>query len=44
MWLWCVFIDEVIWTAPAMDTDRFHVLVSLLRRLILARAQLSALS
>src|SRR5260370_1071539 len=29
--LWCVFIDQVIWTATAMDTDRFHVLVSFLR-------------
>src|SRR5215467_7855414 len=30
MWLWCVFIHEVIWTATAMDTDRFHGIVSLL--------------
>jgi len=28
--LWRVFIDQVIWTATAMDTDRFHLLVSLL--------------
>jgi len=28
MWLWCVFIHEVIWTATAMDTDRFHFFLS----------------
>src|SRR5947209_2529756 len=28
MWLWRVFIHEVIWTATAMDTDRFHFLLS----------------
>src|SRR5690348_8273350 len=29
-WLWCVFIDEPIWAATAMNTDRFHFVVSLL--------------
>ena len=28
MWLWHVFIHEVIGTATAMDTDRFHFLLS----------------
>src|SRR6266516_3485045 len=30
MGLWRIFVDEVIWTASAMQTDCFHVLVSLL--------------
>src|SRR6266568_9661377 len=30
MGLGCVFVDEVIWTATTMQTDCFHVLVSLL--------------
>src|SRR6266516_4471349 len=30
MGLWRIFVDQVIWTASAMQTDCFHVVVSLL--------------
>src|SRR6266550_2750917 len=30
MWLWCVFIHEVIGTTTVVDTDRFHGVVSFL--------------
>jgi hypothetical protein len=43
MWLRRVFIDQVIWTATAMDTDRFYFLVSFLHILKKARQRTCSL-